>query len=91
MFICVYSFYPMWLVTLEELLVILFKVADCICLMGLRMHSVVPIDTHILQITVENYLKTVPQKKFLRGKDRQQISMTSILRIFNLCGVFQIL
>ncbi|CAG9533829.1 unnamed protein product [Cercopithifilaria johnstoni] len=51
------------------------KVADCICLMGLRMHSVVPIDTHILQITTENYLKTLPQRKFLQGKDRQQIAV----------------
>ncbi|KAL3990089.1 8-oxoguanine DNA glycosylase N-terminal domain family protein [Acanthocheilonema viteae] len=50
------------------------KVADCICLMGLRMHSVVPIDTHTLQITAENYLKTLSQRKFLRGKDRQQIA-----------------
>uniref|UniRef100_A0A0R3RY90 DNA-(apurinic or apyrimidinic site) lyase n=1 Tax=Elaeophora elaphi TaxID=1147741 RepID=A0A0R3RY90_9BILA len=50
------------------------KVADCICLMGLRMHSVVPIDTHTLQITAENYLKTLPQRKFLLGKHRQQIA-----------------
>ncbi|VBB27755.1 unnamed protein product [Acanthocheilonema viteae] len=52
----------------------LFTLFDCICLMGLRMHSVVPIDTHTLQITAENYLKTLSQRKFLRGKDRQQIA-----------------
>lgn len=40
------------------------------------MHSVVPIDTHTLQITAENYLKTLPQRKFLQGKNRQQIGMT---------------
>ncbi|VDO40617.1 unnamed protein product [Brugia timori] len=49
------------------------KVADCICLMGLRMHSVVPIDTHTLQITAENYLQTLQQRKSLQGKDRQQV------------------
>ncbi|VDK85586.1 unnamed protein product [Litomosoides sigmodontis] len=47
-------------------------VADCICLMGLRMHSVVPLDTHTLQITAENYLKIMPQR--IQGKDRQQIA-----------------
>uniref|UniRef100_A0A915PVF4 DNA-(apurinic or apyrimidinic site) lyase n=1 Tax=Setaria digitata TaxID=48799 RepID=A0A915PVF4_9BILA len=47
--------------------------ANCICLMGLNMHSVVPIDTHTIQITTENYLKTVPWGKFLQAKHRQQI------------------
>ncbi|VDK69900.1 unnamed protein product [Onchocerca ochengi] len=50
------------------------KVADCICLMGLRMHFVVPIDTHTLQITAENYLKILPQKKILQEKHRHQIT-----------------
>lgn len=42
--------------------------------MGLRMHSVVPIDTHTLQITAENYLQTLQQRKSLQGKDRQQVA-----------------
>lgn len=31
------------------------KVADCICLMALSKHDVVPIDTHVLQITTQIY------------------------------------
>uniref|UniRef100_A0A1I7VPS5 DNA-(apurinic or apyrimidinic site) lyase n=1 Tax=Loa loa TaxID=7209 RepID=A0A1I7VPS5_LOALO len=50
------------------------KVADCICLMGLRMHFVVPIDTHTLQITAENYLGTLLQRKSLQEKDRRQVA-----------------
>lgn len=49
------------------------KVADCICLMALRMHHVVPVDTHILQITVENYLKGLPQRKLSQDKRRRQV------------------
>lgn len=31
------------------------KVADCICLMALDKHEVVPVDTHVLQIAVRDY------------------------------------
>ena len=31
------------------------KVADCICLMALDKHDVVPVDTHVLQIAVRDY------------------------------------
>lgn len=31
------------------------KVADCICLMALDKHDVVPVDTHVLQIAIRDY------------------------------------
>ncbi|CAI5760313.1 unnamed protein product [Candida verbasci] len=31
------------------------KVADCICLMSLQKHNVVPIDTHVYQIAIRDY------------------------------------
>jgi len=31
------------------------KVADCICLMGLMKNKVVPVDTHVFQLTKEMY------------------------------------
>jgi len=31
-------------------------VADCICLMGLQKHEVVPVDTHVFQITAQFYM-----------------------------------
>lgn len=49
------------------------------------MHSAVPLDTHTLQITAENYLKTVPQR--IQGKDKQIIGTT--LLDSNLFGVFK--
>uniref|UniRef100_A0A915CQ49 DNA-(apurinic or apyrimidinic site) lyase n=1 Tax=Ditylenchus dipsaci TaxID=166011 RepID=A0A915CQ49_9BILA len=32
------------------------KVADCICLMGFQKHEVVPVDTHVFQITAKFYM-----------------------------------
>ncbi|KAM9892436.1 hypothetical protein OXX79_010020 [Metschnikowia pulcherrima] len=44
------------------------KVADCICLMALDKHDVVPVDTHVLQIAVRDYKfkgpKTMNQKAY---------------------------
>lgn len=44
------------------------KVADCICLMALDKHDVVPVDTHVLQIAVRDYKfkgpKTMTQKAY---------------------------
>ncbi|VDD86226.1 unnamed protein product [Enterobius vermicularis] len=36
--------------------------------MGLRMNSVVPVDTHVIKLTAENYLSTLKTKKTI-GKE----------------------
>uniref|UniRef100_A0AC34GYH2 DNA-(apurinic or apyrimidinic site) lyase n=1 Tax=Panagrolaimus sp. ES5 TaxID=591445 RepID=A0AC34GYH2_9BILA len=39
------------------------KVADCICLMALGQHQVVPVDTHVFQITALHYLPELKKSK----------------------------
>uniref|UniRef100_A0AC35GJ54 HhH-GPD domain-containing protein n=1 Tax=Panagrolaimus sp. PS1159 TaxID=55785 RepID=A0AC35GJ54_9BILA len=39
------------------------KVADCICLMALNQHHVVPVDTHVFQITALHYLPELKKSK----------------------------
>lgn len=41
----------------------IFQVADCICLFGLQQHHVVPVDTHVFQITSSVYSTFLPQLK----------------------------
>lgn len=31
------------------------KVSDCICLMSLKKHEAIPVDTHIFQVAIEHY------------------------------------
>ncbi|TKR58351.1 hypothetical protein L596_029805 [Steinernema carpocapsae] len=38
------------------------KVADCICLMALQKHEIVPVDTHVLQITATLYIPSLAPK-----------------------------
>ena len=39
------------------------KVADCVCLMALDKHDIVPVDTHVFQVAARDYLP-----KFAAGK-----------------------
>lgn len=41
------------------------KVADCICLMGFQKHEVVPVDTHVFQITAQFYMP-----EYLKGSNK---------------------
>jgi len=49
------------------------KVADCICLMGLRMAHVVPVDTHILRMTSTHYLPRLKTVKTLTATQHGEI------------------
>lgn len=50
------------------------KVADCICLMALNKNHVVPIDRHLLALTVEIYKpKFLYNKKLLTNRNGRQI------------------
>lgn len=44
------------------------KVADCICLMSLGHHQVVPVDRHIFNLTAEIYKPTFLTKKTTLNK-----------------------
>lgn len=47
------------------------KVADCICLMALDKHDVVPVDTHVLQIAVRDYKFKKP--KLMNAKSYHEV------------------
>ncbi|WPK24210.1 hypothetical protein PUMCH_001475 [Australozyma saopauloensis] len=47
------------------------KVADCICLMALDKHDVVPVDTHVLQIAVRDYKFKKP--KIMNAKSYHEV------------------
>lgn len=47
------------------------KVADCICLMALDKHDVVPVDTHVLQIAVRDYRFKKP--KLMNAKSYHEV------------------
>ncbi|RDD39929.1 N-glycosylase/DNA lyase [Trichoplax sp. H2] len=50
------------------------KVADCICLMSLDKPSVVPVDTHVFQISSRYYIPGLRKQKSLTGKAYTEIS-----------------
>uniref|UniRef100_A0A0N5AKB4 DNA-(apurinic or apyrimidinic site) lyase n=1 Tax=Syphacia muris TaxID=451379 RepID=A0A0N5AKB4_9BILA len=52
------------------------KVADCICLMGLHMHRVVPVDTHVLQLTRALYCPELMNKTNMNRATYSNISTT---------------
>lgn len=76
---------PGWLLSLRELsyesahneLVKLSgvgaKVADCICLMSLDKYEAIPVDTHIWQVTVKDYLPHLKTAKTLTPKIYKEI------------------
>ncbi|XP_015922698.1 N-glycosylase/DNA lyase isoform X2 [Parasteatoda tepidariorum] len=49
------------------------KVADCVCLMSLDKYNAIPVDTHIWQVTVKDYLPHLKNAKALTNKIYQQI------------------
>ncbi|KAH7701190.1 helix-hairpin-helix domain-containing protein family protein [Aphelenchoides avenae] len=49
------------------------KVADCICLMALGKNEVVPVDTHVFQITAAVYLPALKAKKTVSKQMMQEI------------------
>ena len=59
------------------------KVADCICLMALGHNHVVPVDTHVFQITANHYLRDLKKNKTVTdaiykriGKLRSEMRLT---------------
>uniref|UniRef100_A0AC34QJ17 DNA-(apurinic or apyrimidinic site) lyase n=1 Tax=Panagrolaimus sp. JU765 TaxID=591449 RepID=A0AC34QJ17_9BILA len=49
------------------------KVADCVCLMALGHHHVVPVDTHVFQITATHYLPQLKNNKSVTDAVYKQI------------------
>lgn len=49
------------------------KVADCICLMSFNHLNAIPVDTHVWQIAVNNYLPHLKKNKSLTDKAYQEI------------------
>ncbi|KAK0404939.1 hypothetical protein QR680_017714 [Steinernema hermaphroditum] len=53
------------------------KVADCICLMALQKHEIVPVDTHVMQITASLYIPSLApkngKKAALNDKNHKEI------------------
>jgi len=59
------------------------KVADCVCLMALSKHEVVPVDTHMLQITTQIY------KPSFLGNQKKNFSQALFQQIRNFyIGIF---
>ncbi|GIX77455.1 hypothetical protein CDAR_491721 [Caerostris darwini] len=49
------------------------KVADCICLMSLDKYEAIPVDTHIWQVTLKDYMPHLKNSKNLTNKIYQEI------------------
>ncbi|KAG8192143.1 hypothetical protein JTE90_027786 [Oedothorax gibbosus] len=49
------------------------KVADCVCLMSLDKYEAIPIDTHIWQVTVKDYIPKFKAAKTLTGQIYQEV------------------
>ncbi|GFY76543.1 hypothetical protein TNIN_251781 [Trichonephila inaurata madagascariensis] len=49
------------------------KVADCVCLMSLDKYDAIPVDTHIWQVTVKDYMPHLKSTKALTNKIYQEI------------------
>lgn len=49
------------------------KVADCVCLMSLDKYQAIPVDTHIWQVTVKDYLPHLKNTKTLTPKIYKEI------------------
>lgn len=53
----------------------MFQVADCVCLMSLDKYDAIPVDTHIWQVTVKDYIPHLKTAKVLTNKIYQEIGM----------------
>ncbi|GFT71873.1 hypothetical protein NPIL_511091 [Nephila pilipes] len=49
------------------------KVADCVCLMSLDKYDAIPVDTHIFQVTLKDYMPHLKNSKALTNKVYQEI------------------
>ncbi|KAF8763438.1 N-glycosylase/DNA lyase like protein [Argiope bruennichi] len=49
------------------------KVADCVCLMSLDKYDAIPVDTHIWQVTLKDYMPHLKNSKTLTHKIYQEI------------------
>lgn len=65
---------------LKELSGVGSKVADCVCLMGLGHLEAVPVDTHIVQMTVRDYGLDLP--KSLTDKSYSLISTVASYTLY---------
>ncbi|XP_035234135.1 N-glycosylase/DNA lyase-like, partial [Stegodyphus dumicola] len=62
------------------------KVADCVCLMSLDKYNAIPVDTHIWQVTVRDYLPHLKGAKTLSQKAYQEIGSFYRERFGNYAG-----
>ena len=53
--------------------VVIFQVADCVCLMSLDKPGAIPVDTHVWQIAARDYMPKLAKTKSLTDKIYREI------------------